>query len=115
MMDPTGMWVASVRRPRGTTKSTFVFARNGIVLLTKGGVGGGTWSETEPGRFAFRIAEPRLDEQGGYEGWVDIVQDAFLEGDAFTSWGVSTVYDASGAEAYRADVCISAVRSHQSV
>lgn len=109
-MDPTGIWTARVARPRGTTSGTFVFSPNGIALLVAGGVGGGSWGAAGRGRFTFRIAEPRLDEHGGYLGWVHIEQEATGDGGAFTSSGVTTVYDADGRQAYRTEVSISAVR-----
>ncbi|MER0443378.1 hypothetical protein ABR738_02095 [Streptomyces sp. Edi4] len=109
--DVVGTWSAEVARPSKTSLSTFRFTADGQALLLSGGVGAGTWIPTGPDSFSYRIAEPLFDPQGGYLGWVDIDQHAVRQGSAFTSTGISTVYDADDRCAYRAPVDITAHRS----
>lgn len=95
---PVGTWIERLLLDRGTYASTVRFTENGRALILagprKGCVGAGSWTATGPHSFRFRIAELVFEPDGRYVGWVDIDQEAVLDGDTFTSSGTSHVYDA---------------------
>jgi hypothetical protein len=109
---PAGSWAARVGRPRGTTSVVVHFTPQGEAFLLSGGAG--RWSSTGPGRFRFSVAEAIVDDgadPAGFSGWVRIEQEAVLSADGFESSGTSTVHDAAGEPAYRADITIVARRA----
>ncbi|WP_338676877.1 hypothetical protein V1460_30795 [Streptomyces sp. SCSIO 30461] len=111
-LTPAGAWTVQVSRPGGTYPGVLHFTTDGRVFLASGGAG--SWRATggaSVGRFAFRIAEPVFDGTGACTGWVDIVQRATLDGDAFSSTGTAVVYDREGRADRQARVGISARRT----
>lgn len=96
---PVGTW-REVFSVEGEPKaSTLHFTPGGRAFIlsgpANGGAGSGTWTPTGENTFAYRITERIVDvESGIYVGWVDIDHRAEQDGDAFTSSGVSRIYDA---------------------
>lgn len=95
--DPVGSWQATVTRPGVTENITIDFYGDGhVCLFAGGGKSPGQWSTTGSSEFNFKVKENLLDESGQVTGWVRIDQDAVQSGDAFTSEGISKVYDSDG-------------------
>lgn len=94
---PVGTWAEHFRLDGRAFDSTLHFTPTGKVFILSGpapgGGGAGTWESTGTGGFAYRIFERLLDDNGNFAGWVDIDHRAVLDGDVFTSTGISTVYD----------------------
>lgn len=91
---PVGEWTVTVRLPKLSYPARMRFTAAGeVVLTTTGGRGTGTWTASGPGRFAFRIRED-LEHEPGH--WVDIAQDAEVDGDVFRSSGAASVYGPAG-------------------
>lgn len=101
-----GRWRARVGRPGGDTESEFEFARDGTAMLVVGGKGSGTWTQTGPDTFSYRINEELTEIQGT----VEIAQEAVLRGDEFISNGITVVRLADGTKAREATVRITAKR-----
>lgn len=99
MSTPVGTWLETFRLGEEVFESIVHFTANGKAFILSGpapgGGGAGTWSRTEGDGFAYRIAERLVDEGGAFLGWVDIDHQATVDGDTFTSGGVSSVYDAN--------------------
>lgn len=101
-----GRWRARVGRPGGVAVSEFEFARDGTAMLVAGGRGSGTWTQTGPDTFSYRIDE----ELTGTPGTIEIAQDAVLRGDEFVSNGNAVVRLANGTTAREAAIRIVAHR-----
>jgi hypothetical protein len=101
-----GRWRARVGRPGGHTESEFEFARDGTAMLVVGGKGAGTWTQTGPDTFSYRINE-ELTEAAGT---IEIAQDAVLRGDEFVSNGNAVVRLANGTTARESAIRITAQR-----
>ncbi|SEQ65647.1 hypothetical protein SAMN05216188_104195 [Lentzea xinjiangensis] len=106
-----GRWRARVGRPGGDTESEFEFARDGTAMLVVGGKGAGTWTQTGPDTFSYRIREELTGAQGAIEmGTIEIAQNAVLRGDEFVSEGNAVVRLANGTTAREAAIRITARR-----
>ncbi|MET9229888.1 hypothetical protein [Lentzea sp. NPDC003310] len=101
-----GRWRARVGRPGGDTTSEFEFARDGTAMLVVGGRGAGTWTQTGPDTFSYRIEEELTEAPGT----IEIAQDAVLRGDEFVSNGNAVVRLANGTTAREAAIRIVAQR-----
>ncbi|MEV5509242.1 hypothetical protein [Streptomyces orinoci] len=94
---PVGVWSGTVKFKDQTSPIDVSFGKDGAVCLeTPVSVGQGTWVKTGGQTFTYVIKETFKDGSG-MSGWVSIDQNAVLNSSkAFTSSGLSKVYDASG-------------------
>lgn len=93
---PIGVYPGTVTRPGATDHITLTFTATGqSCLRTSDGLSTGTWSQSGSQTFTFRIKEA-LIVNGQQTGWVYINQNANLNGNSFTSSGVSDLTDLNG-------------------
>jgi hypothetical protein len=92
---PVGTWSGTVTRPGETDNIQLAFTKSGkACLFTVDGRSLGVWFPTSGSTFDYKILEAAIDPTSGQQtGWVLINQDAQENGSAFTSSGVSDIFD----------------------
>ncbi|MFG2885283.1 hypothetical protein ACGFYV_23825 [Streptomyces sp. NPDC048297] len=106
-----GSWRATVTRPGATENITLDFYADGRVCLeVDGGKSPGWWHGTGHQTFNYKIKENMFDPSGNLLGWVKIDQDAVRSGTAFTSQGISRVYNPDGTLRDSVHVTVDATR-----
>ncbi|MFD5118842.1 hypothetical protein [Streptomyces sp. NPDC058385] len=93
-----GKWAGTVTHGGTTGDIELIFTPSGkACLITSAGVSRGSWKSTGgAGDFNYKIAEAMTDETGTQLGWIHIDQNTEAVSSAFTSTGVSHVYDMAG-------------------
>ncbi|MCX5440586.1 MULTISPECIES: hypothetical protein [unclassified Streptomyces] len=93
-----GKWAGTVTHGGTTGDIELIFTPSGkACLITSAGVSRGSWKSTGgAGDFNYKIAEAMIDETGTQLGWIHIDQNTEAVSSAFTSTGVSHVYDMAG-------------------
>lgn len=93
-----GKWAGTVTHGGTTGDIELIFTPSGkACLITSAGVSRGSWKSTGgAGDFNYKIAEAMIDENGTQLGWIHIDQNTEAVSSAFTSTGVSHVYDMAG-------------------
>lgn len=89
---PVGKWQVELLINGQIHTNTLYFTPDGRAFVRTGGAG--RWEATDATHFTFRLAEPMIDTEGNYLGWIKVHQNAVLQGDTYTSSGISKVYDA---------------------
>lgn len=99
---PVGKWEGTVEHAEGTGRVTLSFHRNGVMCLSSGGgaegggEGRGSWQRTGTSQFTYRVRERLYGGDGTTTGYVDVDQRAVQRALAFSSTGISKIYDAGG-------------------
>jgi hypothetical protein len=116
---PIGTWQGTVVHGAGTGNVTLTFFVGGRVCLKSsptdgsggGGEGVGTWRATGRNTFTYQLRERTFDKNGTTIGFVDVNQNARQVGRAFTSSGISLIYDVNGNLVGRTESRVTAARA----
>lgn len=106
---PVGTWNVTVTiEGVPPFPAKFQFTPSGVAFVA--GRGSGVWWKTGDATFSFAIAEGNWTAEGVYVGWIDVRQSPTLNGNTFTSSGVSTVKDVNDTAIQVANVTMTATR-----